>query len=253
MKLKYALPVIIIIFLLAGCSTGLNRAAPPSGNTVPLPLLEHEYLANDTLDKEAIMASYRQNQHGTAERMAQLYVDAIKNGLDLANDEDAIAVFDLLFNRQTLAVANLRPDDYMPDGYQCDLAGSGPNGDRIVPLFIIFQEDNPRFFCPLAHYGVQSRRSVETYLNYLAAGDAPKLSQWLSIDGGSDEFLDEANRLMEHYRQYDLSKTEIVNFDYNHEIYRFVYHVQDGNEEMFEVFMSYGDGFSMPDIYSVLD
>jgi hypothetical protein len=253
MKLKYALPVIIIIFLLSGCSTGLNRAAPPSGNTVPLPQLEHEYIVNDTLDKEAVMASYRQNQHDTAQSMAQLYVDAIRNGLDLANDEDAIAVFDLLFNRQTLAVTNLRPDAYMPDGYQCDLVGSGPNGDRIVPLFIIFQEDNPRFFCPLSHYGVQSRRSVETYLNYLAAGDAAKLSQWLSIDGGSDEFLEEANRLMEHYRQYDLSKTEIVNFDYSHEINRFVYRVQDGNEEMFEVFMSYGDGFSMPDIYSVLD
>jgi hypothetical protein len=78
-----------------------------------------------------------------------------------------------------------------------------------VPLFIIFQEDNPRFFCPLPHYGAQSRRSVETCLNYLAAGDAAKLSQWLSIDGGEDYFLDEANRLIEHYRQYDLSKTEL--------------------------------------------
>ena len=258
MKLKYALPVIIIMLLLAGCGTVFNQAAPPTGGTaqnppaaapeIPRPQLEHEYIVNDTLDKEAVMESYQQNQHGTAQCMAQLYVDAIKNGLDLANDEDAIAVFDLLFNRQTLAFTNLRPDYYMPDGYQCELVGSGPNGDRIVPLFIIFQEDNPRFFCPLAHYGVQSRRSVTTYLNYLAAGDAAKLSQWLSIDGGSDEFLEEANRLMEHYRQYDLSKTEIVNFDYNHEINRFVYLVQDGNEEKFEVLMSYGDGFSMPDI-----
>jgi len=80
-----------------------------------------------------------------------------------------------------------------------------------------------------------------------------KLSQWLSIDGESDYLLDEANRLIEHYGQYDLSKTDIVNFDYDHEIERFVYVVQDGKEEEFEVLMSYGDGLSMPDIYSVFD
>ncbi len=263
MKLKCALPVIIIILLLAGCNADRNHAASPSGKAtqevpvvtteIPLPQPDHEFIVNDTLDKEAVMDSYRQNQLDTAQSMAQLYIDAIRNGLDLANDEDAIEMFDLIFNRQSLAVTNLRPDDYMPDGYQCDIVGRGPDGDRIVPLFIIFQEDDPRFFCPLSHYGKQSRRSVETYLNYLLEGEAAKLSQWLSIDGGNDNFIDEANRLIEHYRQYDLSKTEIINFDYDYEKNRFVYRVQDGNEEKFEVFMSYGDGFSMPDIYSVLD
>ncbi len=258
MKLKYALPVIIIMLLLAGCGTVFNQAAPPSGNNaqnppapapeIPLPQPDHEFITNGALDKEAVMVSYRQNQHDTAQSMAQLYIDAIRNGLDLANDEEAVEMFDLLFNRQMLAAANLRPAEYMPESYQCDLVGSGPNGERTVPLFIIFQENDPRFFCPLPRYGMQSRRSVETYLDYLAAGDAAKLSQWLSIDGESDYFLDEANLLIEHYRQYDLSKTELVNFDYNHEIDRFVYLVQDANGERFEVLMNYGDGFSMPDI-----
>ncbi len=264
MKLKCTLTVIMIILLLAGCNADPNQTtASPSGNAsqkapivnpkITLPQVEHEFIVNDTLDKAAVMESYRQNQLDTAQSMAQLYIDAIKNGLDLVNDEDGIEMFDLLFNRQTLAITNLRSEDYMQEGYQCDIVGNGPNGERIVPLFIIFQEDDPRFFCPLSQYGKQSRRSVETYLNYLLEGEAAKLSQWLSIDGGPDYFLDEANRLIEHYRQYDLSKTEIVNFDYSHEINRFVYRIQDGNEEKFEVFMSYGDGFSMPDIYSVLN
>jgi hypothetical protein len=121
-----------------------------------------------------------------------------------------------------------------------------------MPLFIIFQNDDPRFFCPLSRYGKQSSRSVETYLNYLLEGDAAKLSQWLSIDGRADYFLDEAKRLIEHYRQYDLSKIEIVNFDYDHEIDKLVYRIQDGNKETFEILMKYGDGFSMPDLNSVL-
>ena len=237
MKLKYALPVMIIILLLAGCNADSNQ----------------EFIVNDALDKEAVLDAYRQKQLDTAQSMAQLYIDAIKNGLDLANDEDAIETFDLLFNRQTLAVTNLRQEDYMPDSYRCDIVGSGPNGDRVVPLFIIFQENDPRFFCPLSHYGNQSRKTVETYLNYLSEGDAAKLSQWISIDGDKDYFLDEANHLIEYYRQYDLSKTEIVNFDYDHEISRFVYSIQDGKGEKFEVIIGYGDGFAMPDIYSVLD
>ena len=264
MKLKWTLSLIIIILLLTGCRTDSDQAVSTSGEamqnspvdtaeTTP-PQPDHEFILNGTLDKEAIMASYRQNQLGTAQSMAQLYIDAIKNGLDLANNEDAIEMFDLLFNRQTLAVTNLRlADNEMPDGYQCDIVGSGPNGERIAPLFIIFQQDDPRFSCPLPRYGKQSRSAVETYLNYLFEGDAAKLSRWLSDDLDSSYLLDEANRLIEYYRQYDLSKMEIVNFDYNNETNRFVYRVQDGNEEEFEIFLSYGDGFSMPDINSVLD
>lgn len=262
MKLKCVLPVIIIILLSAGCNADRNQASSssvdatqnaPVGPPETLSLQpDHEFIVDGTLDKEAVMASYRKNQSDTVQSMAQLYIDAIKNGLDLANDEDAIEMFDLLFNRQTLAVVNLRPEDNdMPDGYQCDIVGSGPNGDRIVPLFIIFQEDNPRFSCPLPRYGRQSRSSVESYLNYLSEGDAAKLSQWLSIDGDSSYLSDKANRLIEHYRPYDLSKTEVVNFDYDNETSRFVYRIHDANEEEFEVLMGYGDGFSMPDIYSV--
>lgn len=263
MKHKCTLTVIIIMLVLAGCNADGNQVVSPSGNAtqnapvaipeLPVSQSNHMFIVNNTLDKEAIMGSYRQNQLDTAQNMARMYIEAIKNGQDLANDEDAIEMFDLLFDRQTLAVTNLRPADNMPDSYQCDIAGSGPNGDRIVPLFIIFQRDDPRFFCPLSRYGKQSRKSVETYLNYLFEGEAIELSRWLSIDGDSGYFLDEANRLIEHYRKYDFSKTEIVNFDYDNEINRFVYHVQDRNEKGFEVFMSYGDGFSMPDINSVLD
>lgn len=264
MKHKWALSLIIIILVLAGCRADRDQAVSTSGETTqnspvdtpgtPPSQPDHELIVNGTLDKKAIMASYRQNQLDTAQSMAQLYIDTIKNGLDLANNEDAIEMLDLLFNRQTLAVTNLRlADNEMPDGYQCDIVGSGPNGDRIVPLFIIFQQDDPRFSCPLPRYGKQSRSSVETYLNYLFEGDAAKLSRWLSIDMGGDYLLDEANRLIKYYRQYDLSKMEIVNFDYNYETSRFVYRIQDGNEEEFEISMSYGDGFSMPDINSVLD
>ena len=263
MKLKCALPVIIIILLLAGCNADGNQVASPSGNvtqsapvTTPeirVSQLNHEFIVNDTLDKEAVMDSYRQNQLDTAQSMAQLYIKAIRNGHDLTNDEDAIEMFDLLFDRHTLAVTNLRSADNMPDSYQCDIAGNGPNGERIVPLFIIFHEDDPRFFCSLSRYGKQSRRSVETYLNYLFEGNVAELSQWLSIDGGSEYFLDEATRLIEHYSQYDLSKTEIVNFDYDHEISRFVYRIRDAHKKEFEVYMNYGDGQTMPDIYSVLD
>lgn len=263
MKRKYVLPMILLALLLAGCNVDRNQEASPPENAtqdppvvtpeIPVPQLDHEFIISDTLNKEAIMESYRQNQLGTAESMAQLYVDATKSGLDLAKDENGIEMFDLIFDRQTLVVNNLRPADHMPDGYRCDIMGSGTNGDQIVPLFIIFQEDDPRFFCPLSQYGKQSRRSVETYLKYLFEGDAAVLSKWLSIDGGSDDFLDEANRLIEHYQQYDLNHFEIVNFDYDVETERFVYLVEDGNKAQFEILMSYGDGFSMPDIYSVLD
>lgn len=263
MKLKAALPAFIIILLLAGCNADSDQAASPSVDAeqnapadtpgTPLPQPEHEFIADGKLNIESVMAAYRQNRLDTAQSMAQLYIEAIRDGQDLANDEAAIEMFDLLFDRQTLSVTNLGPADGMPDSYRCDIAGSGPNGDRIVPLFIIFQADDPRFSCPLSRYGKQSRDSVETYLNYLLEGEAAELSRWLSIDGDSGYFLAEANRLIEHYRQYDLSKTEIVNFDYNHELSRFVYRVQDGNKEEFEIFMSYGDGHTMPDIYSVLD
>ena len=263
MKLKGALPAIIIILLLAGCNASSDQVASSSvdatqNTSVDTPETSspqpgYKFIVNGTLNKEAVMDSYRQNQLDTAQSMAQLYIDAVRHGQDLANDEDAIEMFDLLFNRQTLAVTNLRPADSILDSYQCDIAGSGPNGKRIVPLTIIFQEDDLRFSCPLTQYGKQSRDSVETYLNYLLKGEAVELSQWLSIDGDSGYFLAEANRLIEHYSQYDLSKTEIINFDYNHELNRFVYRVQDGKEVEFEIYMSYGDGLTMPDIYSVLD
>ena len=262
MQLKCALPAIIIILLLTGCNDGRNQAAftsvDPTRNAAvatpetPVSQPDYEFIVNDTLDKEAIMDSYRQNPLDTAQSLAQLYIEAIRDGRDLANDEDAIEMFDLLFDRQTLAVTNLRQEDNMPDSYQCDIAGSGPNGERIVPLFIIFQQDDPRFSCPLSRYGKQSRRSVETYLKYLFEGNAAELSQWLSIDGDGGYLLDEANRLIEHYRQYNLSKKEIVGFDYDREINRFIYRVQSGSGEEFEVFMSYGDGHTMPDIDSVL-
>ncbi len=263
MKLKRVLYVITMMLFLAGCSAGENQAASSPGDAakvapvatpkMPASQPNHKFIANDTLDKKAVMDSYRQNRHDTAQGMAQLYVDTIRNGQDLANGEDAIAMFDLLFDRQAIAVANLRPADNMPDSYQCDITGRGPNGDRSVPLFMIFQNDDPRFYCPLSRYGRQSHSSVEAYLNYLLEGDAVALSQWLSIDGDAGYYLDEANRLIEHYRQYDLSETEIVNFDYGHELNRFVYRIQDGNGEVFEIFMNYGDGFSMPDIHTVLD
>lgn len=263
MKRKYVLPLILLALLLAGCGVDRNQEKSPSENVpqnppvitpeIPASQLDHEFIVNDMLDPDVIMDSFRINPLDTAESMAQLYVDGIKGGLDLAKDEDGIEMFDLIFDRQTLVVNNLRPAEYMPESYQCDLVGSGPNGARIVPLFIIFQEDDPRFFCPLSHYGKQSRRSVEIYLNYLMEGDAAVLSKWLSIDGGSEDFLDEANRLIEHYHQYDLNHFEIVNFDYDVETERFVYLVQDGNKAQFEILMNYGDGFSMPDIYSVLD
>ena len=254
MKLKCALSVIIIL-LLVGCNAAGNatQKAPAATPEIPVSKSNNEFIIYDTLNKEAIMDSYRQNQLDTAQSMAQLYIEAIRDGQNLGNDEDAIEQFDLLFDRHKLAVTNLHPADNMPDSYLCDIEGSGPNGDRIVPLFIIFQEDDPRFYCPLSRYGKKSRGSLETYINYLHIGEASELSRWLSIDGDSSSFLDEANRLIEHYHQYDLGKTEIVYFDYDHEIDRFVYRVQDGNREEFEVFMNYGDGFSMPDIYSILD
>lgn len=263
MQLKCALPVFIVILLLTGCSAGYEQAAFPTEASVrnaavatpetPVSQPDYEFVVNGALDKEAVMDSYRQNRLDTAQSLAQLYIGAIRDGRDLANDEAAIEMFDLLFDRQTLAVTNVRPEDNMPDGYQCDITGSGANGERIVPLLIIFQQDDPRFSCPLSRYGKQSLRSVETYLNYLFEGDAAELSRWLSIDGDGGYLLDEANRLIEHYRKYDLSKTQIVGFDYDREINRFIYRVQSGSGEEFEVFMSYGDGHTMPDIDSVLD
>jgi len=115
MKHKCVLPVIIVILLIAGCNTDRNQAASPSGNTQNPPAAtspscsDHEFIANDTLDKEGIMNAYGQNQLDTAQSMAELYINGIKNGLDLANDQYAIEVFDLLFDRQTLAVTNLLP------------------------------------------------------------------------------------------------------------------------------------------------
>lgn len=216
--------------------------------------LEHEFIVNGILDKEAAINSYRENKVDTVQSMAQLYIDAIKIGVDLANDEDAIEMFDLLFDRQTLSFDNIGSEEnQMPDGYRCDIIGSGPKGDQIVPLFIIFQENDLRFFSPLSRYGKQSREAVKSYLNYLMEGEAAELARWLSIDGDGSDYLDEANHLIEHYSQFNLSKAEIVSFGYNNDIDKFAYLIQDGQGETFEILMNYGDGFSMPDIYSVLD
>jgi hypothetical protein len=116
-----------MILLFTGCNGTRNQETSPSGNAaqnapaatpeIPLPQLDHEFIVNDALEQETVMESYRKDQLNTAQSMAQLYVEAIKKGLDLAKDEDATEMSDLLFNRQTLAASNLRPADYMPDSY----------------------------------------------------------------------------------------------------------------------------------------
>ena len=257
--------LIISLFLLSACSTIANQTPTPLESIPAIsetPVAETEttssqpncnFIIDNKLNKDAVMEAYKLNQIKTAQSIAQLYVDSIKEGVDLANDEDAIEMFDLLFDRQTLTVGDVSSEENMEDGYICDISGSGPKGDREVPLLLVFQDDNPRYFCPLAYYGKQSRRSVDIYLQYLSEGDAAKLSQWLCIDSEGDEYIDQSTELIEFYSQYNLSSAEVIDFDYNPDKHRFIYTVKDAGDVRFEIFMSYGDGFSMPDTNYILE
>lgn len=247
---------LLFLLALAGCTpkqeTPQTPPQTPPEVTQPSAALEHAFLKGEVLDPAAIMAAYRSDPEDTAQKMSQLYVDALQSDLELTGNEGALEVLDPLFDRETLTAENLRPAEFMPDTYEADLLGTGPKGQRRVTFLIVFQDDQPRYHNPLTYYGKQSRRTTEVYLDLLAQGDPEKLSKWLSIDGDGADFLEEASQLLSHYAAYDLSSYQILDFDYSAELQRFIYQIQDGKNQGFELLLLYGDGFVMPDLQAVL-
>ncbi len=253
MKTILLIAVLAILLCLGGCVDQDNPAqitGPDNGRQAQL---ENRFIVENELDKEAVIAEYQLDSLNAAQGMAEAYIYAVQNGIDLAANEDAIAIFDLLFYRNTLALTELREAEYMPDAYHCDIVGDGPNGERKIPLYLIFEDNEPRISCPVIRYGVPSRNAVQTYLEYLADGNAGQLAQWLSVDGSGDQFINAAEQLLDYYQQYNLQTTQIINFDYNYQQDKIVYLVEDANQRQLEIMINYGDGLAMPDIDAVID
>ena len=211
---------------------------------IPDDVVDIMFVLDGKLDKDAIMREYVENEEDTAQELAELYVYAIQHELDTIIGFNTVNMFEKIFDISTLVVSEVSLSNTMPNVYTCDIVGSGPPGERRMPLYLVFQEGNPRYRCELSDYGEQSLISVETYLDYLLRGDARELSRWLGIDGGEELFLKEAIHLIEQYKMYDLSNTTVVGFDYD--MGMFVYTIQDARGELFDIYMVNSDGHSMP-------
>ena len=202
------------------------------------------FVLDGKLDKDVIMREYAENEENIAQELAELYVYAIQHEFDTIIGLNTVDMFKKIFDISTLVVSEVSLSNTMPNVYMCDIIGSGLMGERRMPLYLVFQEDNPRYRCKLSDYGEQSLISVETYLDYLLRGDERELSRWLGIDGGEELFLKEAIHLIEQYKMYDLTNTTIIGFDYDMEM--FVYTIQDAKGEIFDIYMVNSDGHSMP-------
>ena len=235
----------VLLLCLIGLMVFSNRNRQ---EIIPDDVVDIMFVLDGKLDKDVIMREYAENEEDTAQELAELYVYAIQHELDTVIGLNTVDMFEKIFDISTLVVTEVSLSNIMPSVYMCDIIGSGPKGERRVPLYLVFQEDNPRYRCILSDYGEQSLISVETYLDYLLRGYERELSRWLSIDGGEELFLKEAIHLIEQYKMYDLTNTTIIGFDYDMEM--FVYTIQDAKGEIFTIYMVNSDGHSMPLINS---
>jgi hypothetical protein len=183
----------------------------------------------------------------TARAMAQEYIDALAGGRDLAGNEDGLAVFDRLLDRQRLYISYVRTTTRIANAYECGIAYDAPLGTREISLFIIFEYGAaPQYYCPYARYGAQSDIVLETYLDYLRGNDAASLARWLSVDSDGRGFTNDARERLDYYAQYDLSSADIYSFGFDGETWQFVYILFDADGYAFEIRLNCGDGLVMP-------
>jgi beta-lactamase regulating signal transducer with metallopeptidase domain len=220
----------------SGAAADTPPTPPPTSQPVPTPTPAQDNAPQDV------------TRLGEAQSLAQGYIDALAEGVDLAGDEDAIAAFDVFFDRSRLGIRNMREAELMPDTYVCQIYMDleTPGDAAYVSLYVSFQNDTPRLLCPYARYYAQSRRALDTYLELLRDGDVSSLAQFLEIDGDGSLTTETAKTRLEFYRPYDLSNTKIASYGYDDETRQFVALVIDSVGWVFEVRLNCGDGLVSP-------
>jgi beta-lactamase regulating signal transducer with metallopeptidase domain len=181
-----------------------------------------------------------------ASALAQSYIDALRNGKDIIGDLDAIAAFDLLFDRSKLYIDNLREDETLPDTWVCGIAYDRTTEvyDRVsVSLYISFQDAVPRLYCPFARYNSYARDTLDLYLELLAHKSLGGFEKWYPDD--MPAFTpEEAALLIDYYGQYDLSGVTVASWGWDDEAQRFDAILRDADGVHFPISVYTGDGLT---------
>ena len=187
-----------------------------------------------------------------AATLADYFVEMLNMGIDLTGAEDAMNSWLARYNfgQRPVEVRNLRATEYTYDTYTFEVAGM--SGDMVIEtsmLVILNEEAPPRYHCPYTYYYPYALPTAEKYLSLLKLGDAEELARFLAIDGDYNLFLDEAERRLAFYGDYDLDTKRITTpIMYDNDKQLFYCAVTDGTEARngFVISLSYGDGLISP-------
>ncbi|MDR0936051.1 MAG: hypothetical protein LBM98_05140 [Oscillospiraceae bacterium] len=178
-----------------------------------------------------------------AQELAKTYVENLRGGLDISEDDRSIEAFDALFDRSKLQAKYIGEAENIPDTYVYGIT----DNERSVALNVSFQKEPPALYCAFASYYSRVCHTLDLYLEKLEAKEVANFTEWY-IDDLPAYSEAEAVKLLDYYSRYDLSEFSIEAWDYSEENYpQYTASLRDANGTEFEIVIACGDGLAYID------
>ncbi|MDR1158569.1 MAG: hypothetical protein LBK75_09780 [Oscillospiraceae bacterium] len=181
---------------------------------------------------------------------AYAFLSAVAKGEDPTGDGTAAELLGKAFDGKTPHIENIRVRENADNQFLCDIKLDRIYEPWTITLLLDYENGSVRYYCWYTRYYEQAQNVIAYYLAALESGDVQKIAVALALDGRpATDMLNEAEAVLDFYRQYDLKELRLASFDYDDDMTQFVCLVQNLYGGTFAIRLNCMDGLVGPDIW----